>query len=1154
MLRNLKNFNLPEIEEKVLNFWKTNNIFDKSLKARKGRKRFIFYEGPPYANGRPGIHHVLARVFKDIITRYKSMAGFYVPRRAGWDTHGLPIELEAEKQLGIKSKKEIEKFGIALFNQKAKESVWQYKDEWEKMTERIGYWLDLKNAYITYENNYIESLWWIFSEISRRGFLKKSFKVVPYCSRCQTPLASHELGMPGVYKKVPDPSVYVKLKIKSRKNEYLLVWTTTPWTLPANVAVAVNPKLTYTKYKIGGDYLWSYNPPPLNEGQNAEVVEKISGKKLLGLSYEPLYNPRAKRKLQNVYKVLAADFVSTEEGTGLVHIAPAFGDDDFNLMQSVEKNFLWDAVPITVSDDGRVAKGYPGAGKFIKDADKDIIADLVKRKLLFSGGKIEHEYPFCWRCGTALLYFARRSWFIEMSRLRDKLAEANQKINWIPDHIKDGRFGEWIREAKDWAISRERYWGTPLPIWECAKCRHQLVAGKLADLDEHDYFRNNFWILRHTEAQHILSGLIASGPERGKRVSLLTKKGVHDAERVAQKLRNKKIHVIYSSPYKRARQVAKIIAKTTGAKIIIDERLRELDAGIFNWRKVGEHKKFFKSPLEEFSKTPPEGENLTDVKKRMFAFLRDVNQKHRRKNILIVGHGDPLWVLEAATKNLTNEETLAYSYIEIGELRRLSLHNWPYNGNAEIDLHRPFVDGVYLECPKCRSKMERTSGVADVWFDSGAMPFASIHYPFENRDLIEKGLAFPADYISEAVDQTRGWFYTLLAVSVVLGHKEPYRNVVCLGLILDKNGQKMSKSKGNVVNPWEVIQKYGVDSIRWHFYTVNPPGEPKRFDEAEVKKTFNRFLGILYNSFVFYETYAAKTASGKRQTAGKNILDKWVLARLNETIAGVTENLERYDIGNAAKILENFAVEDLSRWYIRRSRRRFQKPDLQSDYKQASAILGYVLVEISKLIAPFAPFFAESLYKSLTADRSSSVHLENWPVADKKSVDANLLRTMERVRQIAAMALAKRAESGIKVRQPLAALKIRNPKPETLNRDFLEILKDEINVKEIILDKNLKEEIELDTAITSELREEGLVRELARTVQELRQKAEYKQKDKIALFVEAGSLTPVLEKHAGVIKKEVNAKTVEFKKSDKINAEITTKLEDVEIWVGVRRI
>ena len=1166
MLKNLKTFNPAEVEEKVLEFWKTRSIFGKSLKLREGRqkKTFVFYEGPPYANGRPGIHHVLARVFKDIILRYKTMRGYYVPRRGGWDTHGLPVELEAEKQLGIKSKREIEKFGIALFNQKAKEAVWQYKDEWEKITERMGYWLDLKNAYVTYENPYIESCWWIFKEISKRGFLKKSYKIVPYCPRCQTPLASHELGMPGVYKKVSDPSVYIKLKLKEPKtqkltpNTYLLVWTTTPWTLPSNVAVAVNSKLTYTKFSVSRDgkreYLWSYNPPPEIDGAKIEVAEKMSGQKLVGLTYEPLYkNSRAEANDDRFFRVFAADFVSTEEGTGLVHIAPAFGEDDLELIKARVKNLEISDVPMTVNEAGEVTGGFPGTGKPVKEADKDITEDLLRRGLLWKSGKIEHEYPFCWRCGTALLYFAKLSWFIEMSRLRKELAAANKKINWIPGFIKDGRFGNWIAEAKDWAISRDRYWGTPLPIWECERCADVYIAGSLQDLTARSYHRNKFLIMRHTEAEHNLSGFLASGPEKGKNVSNLTARGVKHAEVLAAKLKKIKISAIYASPYRRTKAAADIVAKVTGGEVVLDDRLREVNCGIFNWRPVIEHKKFFSEPGDEFTKTPPEGENLSEVRRRVFEFLRDINARHEGENILIVGHGDPLWMLEAAAKSVTNEDALALSSLGLGDVREIKYLNYPQNADGAIDMHRPFADSIFLRCEKCRGRMARVKDVADVWFDSGAMPFASTHYPFNKNQL------FPADYICEGVDQTRGWFYTLLAISVLLGKPAPYRNAICLGLILDKNGIKMSKSKGNIVNPWEVIGKYGVDAVRWYFFTVNPPGEPKLFDEAEVGKTMRRLIMILYNSYVFYGTYGIlRGERGARAPKPENVLDRWILARLSDVVVQAGGALESYEIGEGAKAIEAL-IDDLSRWYIRRSRRRFQKPVSKTDHEEASATLYFVLREIGKLLAPFTPFFAEALYQSLEGGSfkgkktPESVHFADWPEAKLGAAGEKLIEEMKWVRSAAAAGLAKRAEAGIKVRQPLQKLRIKGSAKPKKSEELLAILKDELNVKEVVWNNKLTTDFELDTVITPELREEGLVREFTRIVQELRQQAGLKPQDRVHLSLEAGSFLPALQKHSKILAREVGARSVDFKRSSKFTAEITTKIEDKEIWVGLRK-
>jgi len=1154
MLKNLKQFNLPEIEEKVLKFWKENQVFEKSVIFRQGRgkKRFVFFEGPPTANGRPGIHHVLSRVFKDVVLRYKTMRGFYVPRRAGWDTHGLPVEIGVEKELGLKNKQDIEKFGIVEFNAKARESVWRYKEEWEKLTERIGFWLDLKNPYVTYENDYIEKLWGLFRKINARGLLKQSYKVLPYCPRCQTALSSHELGQPGVYKKTKDPSIYVRFKIKglrSKTLEYLLVWTTTPWTLPANMAIAVNPALIYTKYAVKQqatnnkqqvEYIWSYSVPPAVEDAEIEVVEKISGKKLIGLSYEPLYKP------DSSYKVLGADFVSMEEGTGLVHIAPAFGEEDLNLVNS-QLSIPDFQISVTIDDSGKVIGDYPGRGKFIKEADKDIVADLERRGLLWKKDIIEHDYPFCWRCGTLLIYFARLSWFIEMSRLRRELVRENKKINWMPPHLKEGRFGEWLREVKDWAISRDRYWGTPLPIWVCGR-GHTEVIGGLSDLDRFRWSKNKIFMMRHGLAEHNVAKeeLIASGPKGI--TSRLTEEGRKQVAIAAKKLKN--IDVIFASPYLRARESAEIIVKEKGGKIkiIIDDRLKELDTGIFNWRPVKEHKTFFSSPIEEFLKRPPEGEHLNDVKKRTSAFLRDINRATDNKNVLVIGHGDPLWVMEGAARHLSPEENLKLSYPGFAEIREVPFDNFPYNANGDIDLHRPFIDEVFLRCPKCDEKMSRVKEVADVWFDSGAMPFAANYYP----DI------YPADYICEAVDQTRGWFYTLLASAVLLKKSVPYRNVISLGHILDKYGQKMSKSKGNTVDPWLVIEKYGVDVLRWHFYTVNPPGEPKKFDEAELGKTYRRFIALLYNSFVFYDTYAKKTLNPKLYTSNPNILDRWILARLNETFSEAEKFMDKYEIGEAARVLESFA-DDLSRWYIRRSRRRFQHPNNQEDYEAASAVLWRVLFEFSKALAPFIPFFAEALYKSLSDKRQeTSVHLEDWPKTSKslKLKAKSLLEQMEEIRRLASLALSKREEAGIKIRQPLALLRIKNDELGIKSdKKFLEILKDEINVKEIVFDSSISDEIELDIKITQELKQEGLVRELVRAAQGLRHDAGLKSKDVVFLMaVLPEEFKRAVESRRADILKGVNAKDIQFGKSEKFDAEISTKINGQEIWLGLRKL
>ncbi len=1215
MLERQKEFKLPEVEEKVLEFWKRNKIFEKSLELRKDAKSFRFFEGPPSANGQPGTHHVLSRSFKDIILRYKAMRGFFVLRKAGWDTHGLPVEIAVEKELGIKNKAEIEKLGIAEFNSRAKMLVWKYKNDWEKLSERIGFWLDFKNPYITYDNSYIESLWWIFKKIYEAGYLKKLYKVVAWCPRCQTPLSNHELGQPDVYQKTKDPSIYVKFQItnsksQTKKREYLLVWTTTPWTLPANLFVAVNPKLTYTKFavKYAGktEYLWSYNPPPKVEGAEVSVVQKIAGSKLVGMRYKPLYLTNNQQPTtKNYYQVAAADFVKTEEGTGLVHVAPAFGEEDLNLWQKANGKTLGD-IPVTIDERGFVKKGFPGAGKFIKEADKDIIADLEKRGLLYLAHTLEHEYPFCWRCGKALIYFARLTWFIEMSRLRDELLDANQKINWIPAHLKEGRFGEWLKEVKDWSISRERYWGTPLPIWGHAnsapphslrshsgnakapmriketECDKLLVIGSFGELETHAYYRNRFLLARHTEAESNVRQ-IACGPETRNHICSLTKRGLEQAKVLAQEFKDKKVDLIFSSPLSRARETAKIIAQATKAKVIVDQRIGELNHGILNGRGIQELHKYFANFEERFTRRFPSGENWDDVRRRMMGFLKDINRRYQNKNIVIVSHGDPLWILEATLKGISNDKLRIIEYPSLGGVREVALPNQPWSEEGFLDVHRPYVDEVILKCPDCGKKMKRVSEVADVWFDSGAMPYASWHYPFENKELINRRKQFPADYIAEGVDQTRGWFYTLLAISVLLKMGPPYLNVISTGLVLDKYGQKMSKSKGNVVDPWAMIRKYGADVIRWYFFTINDPGDPKKFDEADLAKMFRKFHLLLYNSFVFLRTYSPQArinADSNADLRGNisrkptNLLDRWIIVRWQEILGAATKKLDRYEVGGAARLLEEF-VDDLSHWYIRRSRKRFSDPENAKDFNSAAATLNFVLLEMSKALAPFCPFFAEALYQSLINQRSkisakggsasggkdqNSVHLENWPEVEKKFIDKNLLKAVSEVRKIASLALALRAEAGIKVRQPLAALKIKDQRLKIKNNsELLEMLKDEINVKGIVLGAKIKKELELDTTITPELYKEGMMREMIRLIQKHRQEAGYKVGENIYLRLNLPKeFKAILEENLEQFKKAVKARRIDFvsqreKSNQKLDLEAETKLDGQPVVIGMRR-
>jgi len=1154
MLGKSEKFSLPEIEEKVLKFWRENQIFEKSLALRKSRgKKFVFYEGPPYANGKPGIHHVLARVYKDIILRYKTMRGFYVPRKAGWDTHGLPVEMAAEKSLGLKFKKDIEKFGVGLFNKKAKELVWLYKKEWEEMTERIGYWLDLKNAYVTYENKYIETLWWILKRLWEKKLLYQGKKVVPWCTRCGTALSSHELAQG--YKEVSDTSVYVKFYVPSLK-AYILSWTTTPWTLPGNVALAVGEKIDYVRVKVGKDFFVLAKKQLSILGESPEIMEEFKGKKLVGLSYEPLFKiPSLKSK--NSYKIYAADFVNTDEGTGVVHTAVMYGEDDYALGKKV-------GLPEhhTVNEQGKFTAEVPGlAGLYVKDkkTEEKIINQLKTKNLLLKTESYTHEYPFCWRCDTPVIYYARNSWFIAMSKLRKELLKNNEKINWVPAHIKNGRFGEWLKEAKDWNLSRERYWGTPLPIWECKKCEHKEIIGSREELSDSGIkAKNSYFVLRHGQALNNTKNVVNSDP-KDKNIHPLTLRGRAETEKLARKLKSsgQKFDLILSSDFKRAKETAEIISKTLGVKVQFDKRLREINTGVFNGKSGDDYNNYFSSYAERFEKKPEGGENLRDVALRVFNLIRDLESKHRNKTILFVSHENPLWMFETVAGGWSEIEAVVAKEKRIGdfiknsEFKKIEWLSLPRNESGFGDLHRPYIDEITLKCKKCGGKMKRVKEVADVWFDSGAMPFAQGHRPFDLKTKLD----FPADYISEAIDQTRGWFYTLLAVATALGLEPPYKNVICLGLVNDKNGQKMSKSKGNIVEPFTAINKYGVDAVRWYFYVMNPPGESKNFDENEILKSFRRFHLILYNSFIFYKTYAIKntlqTTSHKLRTS--NILDIWITARLNETIASVSHFLDSYEVREAALILGSF-VDDLSRWYIRRSRRRFQKPENQTDYKAASETLGSLLLETSKLIAPFTPFFAEGLYKSLK--KELSVHLADWPTPNQKSNLKNqkLLKDMEETRHLASLALAKRAEVGIKVRQPLQKLTTKNLQLKT-KKELLNILKDEINVKEISFDAKLAEEIELDTNITNELREEGRLREFIRIVQDIRQDAKLEPKDTIVLSIEAPEeIKYVLEKNEKLLKREINAKNISYKRTQKFKIELETKLENWQIWLAIDRI
>jgi isoleucyl-tRNA synthetase len=882
----------PALEREVMRFWKEDGTFQESLRIREGASRFVFYEGPPTANGNPGTHHILSRAFKDVFGRYQTMKGRYVERKAGWDVHGLPVELEVEKELKISGKQQIEAYGIAAFNERCRESVHRYVANWRAFSERMAFWLDYDNAYWTYDSDYMQSEWWAIKRMWDQGLIYKGFRVAPYCPRCATPLSSHELSL-GYRDDTPDPSVYVRFRLKSDPTTSVLAWTTTPWTLPGNVALAVGSDIEYVKVTQNNENLILAEARlSVLEGEY-EVLERMKGSALVGLDYEPLY-PYSVPKEGRAHYLVDADFVSTADGTGVVHTSALYGADDLRLCQ--EKG-----IPFQHTVDLR-GRFFPYverfAGMFVKEADPHIIDDLRQRGLLYREETVHHTYPFCWRCETPLVYYALDSWYIRTTARRDDLMRNNAATNWVPEHIKEGRMGDWLRNNVDWALSRSRYWGTPLPVWICAECDEQRCVESASEL------------------------------------------GLDD----------------------------------------------------------------------------------------------------------------------------------------------------------DADLHRPFVDEVTLECEKCGGTMRRVPDVIDCWFDSGAMPFAQRGYPSRNQELFKE--TFPADFISEAIDQTRGWFYSLLAESTLLFGQNSYRNVICLGHILDEKGQKASKSRGNVMDPNVVFEKWGSDAIRWIFYTA-PVGESYRVGPKALDEVVRRLL-TLWNVYSFFVTYARLDGfqpgtEPRVPVADRPVLDRWLLSRLSNLVSVADRALTGYDVNGATRPVEDF-VGDLSTWYVRRSRRRFWKSESDADKRAAYQTLHEVLETLARLIAPFMPFLAEAMYRNLTGERS--VHLAGFPTADGSASDPALEQQMAAARRAVEAGLAARDAVRIKVRQPLAAATLPgDPLPE----EIATIVREELNVKVLSFGAP---EVHLDTHITEELRLEGLARDLVRSIQSLRKDSGFEIEDRILTYWE----------------------------------------------------
>ncbi len=1093
---------IAEREEKVLTFWNKEKIFQKSLTKEAPKGEFVFYDGPPFATGLPHYGNVMAGTIKDVVLRYKTMRGFYIPRRWGWDCHGLPIENLVEKELNLATKKDIEKYGVEKFNEAARASVFRYESEWKKIIPRTGRWVDMENPYSTMDSSYTESVWWAFKKLHEKNLVYEGYKSMQICPRCETTLSNFEVGLG--YKDITDISVYAKFELIDEPNTFLLAWTTTPWTLPGNAALAVGAEINYSKVLCeNATYIVAEEKvAEVFAGKTYETSGKIIGGELVGKEYEPIfdyYDDDSLKNHKNAFKVYAADFVTTTDGTGIVHIAPAFGEDDMNLGREYDLPFIQH-----VSMDGTFKKEVRDfAGLHVKPKDDpqktdvEIIKWLAAENLLFAKKKIVHPYPHCWRCDTPLLNYAASSWFVKVASFKDKLVAQNKKVSWVPREIGENRFGDWLSGARDWAISRSRFWGAPIPVWRCEDCEKSKFVGSLEDIKNYSKPRNKYILMRHGESESNVLGLASVKIHNKDNV---TEKGKEEVVVAAAKLSREKIDIIVSSPFVRTKETAEILAENIGypkEKIEYDTRLGELNIGIFDGKPWSEYHGFVGTYQNRFTKAPEGGETLFNVRERMLSTLYDIDKKNTGKTILIVSHEAPLFVLDQAILGVDPKKTVKHGeFLENSEFKKINFVHLPHDKNFKTDFHRPFIDQIFLSC-ECGGKMKRVPEVFDCWFESGSMPYGEAHYPFEKSGFSPrkflKSKGYPADFIAEGLDQTRGWFYSMLVLGTALFGKTPYKNVVVNGLILAEDGTKMSKSKGNFPPLTETLDKYGADALRY-FLAASPSvrAEDVCFSEKGVDEVSKKLLQRLDNVLVFYELYADKKSLVELGSSG-NILDKWVIARLNETIKKVTEALEKYELDRGARPILDF-VDDMSNWYIRRSRERFKSDD-EAGKSAALETTRYALCELSKIMAPFTPFYAEYLFeKTKSENAKESVHLESWPEAE--NFDEKLVDDMKEARSLVSLGLEQRARAGIKVRQPLSSAKM---KIGNLTAGVSALIADELNVKEII---DSDGDIEIDTNITTILREEGTIREFIRAVQELRKAGGFSVADSAILFVD----------------------------------------------------
>jgi len=1074
-------------EEAILDFWEKNEIFKKTLEKESPNGNFVFFDGPPFATGLPHYGHILPGTIKDIIPRYQTMLGKKVSRRWGWDCHGLPIENIIEKELSLESKKDIEIYGIEKFNKYARDIVFRYADEWKKIIPRSGRWVDMENDYRTMDSSYTESVWWAFKNLYDKGLVYQGFKSMLLCPRCETTLSNFEVNQG--YKDITDISVTVEFELTDSPKTYLLAWTTTPWTLPGNVALAINPEMEYVAVEgteVGNVYILAKARVEAVFGKDYKIIKSVEPEEVIGKSYKPIfdyYNKDTTENKEHAWKVYGGNFVTAEEGTGIVHIAPAFGEDDMNLGKENNLPFIQH-----VNRDGTFKNEVIDfAGQKVKPiedhqkTDVEIIKHLAKQGALFSKEKIIHSYPHCWRCATPLLNYATTSWFIKVTTLKDRLIELNKTISWTPADIRDGRFGKWLEGARDWAISRSRYWGAPLPVWE-RENGDFVVVGSVVELKGYIGNRNQYYLMRHGGSEGNILGVISSKKENK---DSLTPTGIKDTLISAKKLTEEKIDVIISSPFVRTRETALIVSQELGLdkeKIIYDDRLGEISCGNYEGTLWSEF---------DLRKEIPGVETLDDVYHRIMEFMYEVDKKYEGKRVLIVSHGGPLNVIKLGSEGLARKDITRRFYEDPPQNAKVIKCDFvalPHNEMYQVDLHRPYIDDIVLH-DKDGSVLKRVQEVFDCWLESGSMSFAEHHYPFENKEEFEKvnSPLFPADFIAEGLDQTRGWFYTLLVLSVGLFDRVPYKHVVVNGLVLAEDGRKMSKSLNNYPDLMDIVNKYGADALR--YYLVSSPlvkAEDFNFSEKGVDEIYKKLIQKTYNVLSFYEMYSTEK-DGKPK---ESILDTWILARLNELTETVTLSLNKYELDRASRPILDF-VDDLSTWYLRRSRDRFKSSDREVRFN-ASYYTAFVLREFSKIIAPFVPFMAEEVYRRVGGEKES-VHLEEWPII--KKVDSQIIQDMQKVREVVTQALELRQKAGHKVRQPLISLAI----SQNFSQDLLDIIADEVNVKEVKVSAG--SEIKLDTTLTDELKNEGIARDIIRGIQDARKTENLSPSEKIKLVV-----------------------------------------------------